>query len=216
MNKPVNKRAIKILPLAVAVIACLATASVAAQEPQTSVKIELIILKNKVSESLQERLFEMPKRSDDTIGAAMELFTTTGSANKSRVRPTVNYTMESEYRKLIRSKEFEVLHRIAWMQPRYDREEAIPISLLPEQRSDLVKAVAQVAYNRLYRLKLDMLYAYPGGGTEQAIPEHRTLLIRMSKVMTDKKIYYLDHPLLSVLVRIIERSPPPRRDRISQ
>lgn len=113
--------------------------------------------------------------------------------------------LDDEAKRISDSEDFELLQRISWEQPAPDPQNAFHVSLLPARRDGLLKGAAKLSLERYFQLEISLLYE-PGftdsEPVEQDSLETETVLIRLDEVMTDNKLYYLDHPLLGVLALI--------------
>ena len=127
----------------------------------------------------------------------------TGEENEIRIITTNG--LEEQAKKIQASEFFEFLYRISWRQPVYTPQDARYIPLAPKKHTGLLQAAVKVAFERYFRLDMDLLYDPHIDGSrsiEQDAPENQPLFIRMQEVITDDALYYLDHPLLGVIVKV--------------
>ncbi len=183
-----------------------------AQEPvPTLCRVDLLIFRHTTTSAEQiNDILNVPPHPGDSIQASVELFPsssekqTNGEDNRAHLIPGEN-KLSVEIEKLGRSEKFELLHQVSWQQPVYDPQNALYISLIPERRHNLLKGTLKLSYERYFQFAITLLYE-PGFAdlepSEQESPESSTVFIHLKEVMTDNKLYYLDHPLLGVLARI--------------
>ena len=168
-------------------------------------KIELIIF-SQGDESMLENLAELSHSARETLPPSVQLSSAdTNRTSIGSIELTEDYELLNEYKKIQQDDELEVLHRIAWTQPQYERGESVYVSLLPNRQKSLLNGIARLSYKKLYLLELQFRYDSTSSTfVEQATPENKTIPIHMKKIVTDGKVYYLDHALIGVLMKISE------------
>ena len=195
-------------------ILCLASNPASAQNDTPTIHVELIIFKHQdISKDILNNLLEISFRPEDLTQPGYALFSkSTQTGIIDNIILSTEYRLEKEYQKLVAAEEFEVLHRVAWKQSQYSIDQAFFITVVPENIGGLLKGNARLTYDRLYQLKLNFLYDSDESlklieeiqPLEQTTTESRLIPIKMVKIMTHSKIYYLDHALLGVIAAIYE------------
>ncbi len=179
--------------------------SVKAQQKEKYAHIELLFFQpTEIGKDVLYRLSEMTSEAQSTPASAFNLFNTAKAPDNPVARLSRNYQMLEEYQRLNKSAAYNVLYHIAWVQSRYPIGQEIPIKLLPQRIGNFINATAYLAYHNLYKLKLLVSYDVSMNQEEINIPEIHLLPIRFEKVMTDDKIYHLDHALFGLLAKITE------------
>ena len=184
-----------------------------AQGTLPMVQAELIVFKHlAATEMSKKNLLEIMRYSTNEMSAAYSLFdASTAVSTIQPIQLSNNYSLEEQYIQLLNSDKFEVLHRVAWQQPQYDVSESFFISIVPEFRRSLLKGNVRLSYDNLYQLQVELLYDLEideEQPQEKTTRESNPVFIKMSKVMTDEKIYYLDHALIGILAVIHEIETP--------
>ncbi len=161
------------------------------------------------------------KQINDIVGASLRHGKPTQESNSplgatvanairegSEVQIITTDGLKEQARKIRESTIFDLLYQVSWRQPAYPLEDALYIPLAPEKHTGLLQVAAKVSFERYFLLMIDLLYdphlndLQP---VEQGTPENQPLFIRVQETITDDALYYLDHPLLGVVARIVIR-----------
>ena len=190
----------------------IAKISLAQEKLPEKIQIDLLIFRHITAtpDQINNILSLAPQQGDITQEGVKSL---TNSTNKNTIQnegdgflKIVDSTkLENEIKKISQSEYFEIMQQITWQQPVYSPHNALFISLSPNRYNGLLKGTAKISFDRYFQLAIDLLYepdlsdAEP---TEQDSPESKLVLTHLTEVMTDNKLYYLDHPLLGVLAKV--------------
>lgn len=177
------------------------------QVPQ-QVHVELILFqRNAIDETVIDRLLQLPTPAYESLmRSAFDLYSTTpaDTIQQEAIRTTTATLLSKEYTLLQKNSDFDALAHISWTQPMYDFGEAITIQVTPHRYKSIIKAQARIFYNELYKLNLNVLYDSGHSSPTGDTPQSSVLFLQFERIMTTDKTYYLDHPLLGVLVRLTE------------
>ena len=130
------------------------------------------------------------------------------------------------------SRDLELLHHVAWIQPDQSAGRAAAVNLLPEQVNGLVAGIARVSNGRHHQLELQLRYdldveprsrktdhdeaasrrdqADPSFVHEPGPPSSRILHIRMAAALPGNTATYLDHAVLGALVIVKKADARPQ------
>lgn len=173
-----------------------------AREP-VEVRIDLLVFRHNTAPDEQvDDILNVPRRSSDIIQPSARLASATSDSELRFAEPGA---LEKQSAKIENSENFDLLHRVSWRQPVYTPQNAPYVSLSPDPCCGLTQAVAKVFFERYFQLVINLLYDPDLGRTiptEQDTPENKTIFIRMRRTMADDTLYYLDHPLLGVIVKV--------------
>lgn len=127
--------------------------------------------------------------------------------------------LKAERAALDRSSRYRTLAYIAWRQPVYDRNSAVPVDLPARGRSDgaWVDGSARVAVERYLHLSLDLQLHLPAGATSaEASPASGVaeqapvaeIRLNESRRMRSRELHYFDNPRFGVIALITPYEPP--------
>lgn len=148
-----------------------------------------------------------------------------GEAAAAAAAPAVDWLPEStwhlkaERTALDRSSRYRTLAYLAWRQPVYDRDNARPIELPAQPRSNAawVEGSVSVAVERYLHLNLDLQLHLPAAsvmtgpaGAEDSGLEPRAPQIRLTEQrrMRSKELHYFDNPRFGVIALITPVEQP--------
>jgi hypothetical protein len=138
--------------------------------------------------------------------------------------PESTWHLKAERAALNRSSRYRTLAYLAWRQPVYDRNNAQPLELPAQPRSNAawVDGSVSVAVERYLHLNLDLQLHLPeatvmtgAAGPQDSGPEPRTPRIRLTEQrrMRSKELHYFDNPRFGVIAVItpVEQPAEPAR-----
>lgn len=135
------------------------------------------------------------------------------------------FILHREAQRVRASRDLEFVHHAAWTQPLYSAGNAVYVRLLREQSVGLIDGAARVIAGQFNHIEVHLYYDLDSGrsvGTacDQASeseacvaaklePSSRILHISLDGATPGRRLLYLDHPVLGVLVemKLTERSP---------
>lgn len=112
--------------------------------------------------------------------------------------------LNDEVQKIKHHSQYELLYHGAWQQPPYHRAEAPYINILDGPQNGLLKSTAWLSYERYFKLLLNFQYDPEFDETSEVvdIPQASPIFIRLERTLSEKKLFYLDHPVIGVIALI--------------
>ena len=187
------------------IIVLIYSASVWAQEPADFYQVELVIFKQAEADIAIAKLKDIshPKTIHYSQQTPLDLWQTN---EYSAVQPMAasKFLLKDEAEKIELSNQYKLLYHVAWKQPPYHRAQARYIDILQGPANGLVQGVAWVSYERYFRLRLDLQYDPHFSNNPEAMEMPQTFLIpiHIKKIMSEQKLFYLDHPIVGVLATV--------------
>ena len=193
----------KFLFLTALLLACCTYSN--AQEPAELYQAEIIVFKQIEAEIAIDELKNLihPQANQHTERAALDLFET-DLHDKIHAVPDNQLQLASEVQKIKLDNRYELLYHGAWRQPPLHRAQAPYINILDEPKGGLLKGIAWMSYERYFKLALDFQYDPDFNNTPQVVdrPQAFSIPIHLQRVMADKKLFYIDHPVIGVIAVI--------------
>lgn len=143
-----------------------------------------------------------------------------------RALPTEEKSLSGAWGQMRRSRDYRPLYHVAWRQPveSPDKARQIFFSLLPEngaQATDFnlpkLEGSLKFSVKRYLHLNADIALHKPASGSDPQAsgdsygfaPHYKHYRLQESRRMRSGKLYYIDHPVLGILV-IAKRYEPPQ------
>ncbi len=188
--------------------------------------VEILVFAERDSAGLDEEVWSNNPGTPD-VSAALE-----PGSDGSRFEwlPESSLELAAVARQLNRSGRYRTLMLSGWRQPGYGPRRAVPVHLrsdpsvvliqaaepgvtppasVPASDSGAVDGIVRVHRSRYLHVLVDLLYtrpAEPGAGAADTLADvPKPVLVRMTQTrrMRSRELYYYDHPLFGVLVKII-------------
>ncbi len=193
----------KILFLSVSLLICCTHAS--AQDTAELYQAEIIVFKqieaNIAIDKLKDLSHVQTRRHAER--AALDLSRTDvyddiQAATESQLRLT------DEAQKIRLDSRYQLLYHGGWRQPPLHRAQTPYINILNEPQNGLLKGTAWMSFERYFKLILDFQYDPNFNETPQFVdtPQTFSIPIHLERIMTDEKLYYIDHPVIGVIAVI--------------
>ncbi len=169
------------------------------------VQVELVFFQTeKIDETITDRLLELPPPDYESLmRSAFNLYSTASSTIKPQaIRTTPSTLLPEEFKRLQKQSDFDVIFHASWVQPAYAPGQNVIVQVTPGRQKSIMRAQANIFYEGLYKLNLNILYDTGHTLLSDSVPQAKPLFIPLEIIMAEDKTYYLDHPLLGVLARL--------------
>ena len=176
-----------------------------AQEVADLYQAEIIVFKQIEADASIDKLKNLipSKKNQPAERAALDLFQA-DAYDKIYAVPNNQLKLLAEARKIKQDSRYELLYHGAWRQPPHHRAEAPYINILNEPQNGLLKGIAWMSYERYFKLLLDFQYDPHFNERPQVVdtPQTFSIPIHLERVMAEKKLFYIDHPIIGVIAII--------------
>ena len=193
----------KVLISIILLLACCGYSN--AQEVADLYQAEIIVFKQIEADASIDKLKNLihSKTNQHSKRAALDLFRT-DAYDEIHTVPSSQLRLTAEAQKIKQDSRYELLYHVAWRQPPRHRAEAPYINILNEPQNGLLKGVSWMSYERYFKLLLDFQYDPNFNERPQVIdtPQTFSIPIHLERIMADKKLFYIDHPIISVIAII--------------
>ena len=193
----------KTLFLLVSLLICCSYAN--AQGTAEFYQAEIIVFKQIEADIAIDKLKDLihPQTSQHAERAALDLFQTDANDNIQAV-PKRRLRLTSEARKIKLDSRYELLYHSGWRQPPLNRAQAPYINILNGPQNGLLKGTAWMSFERYFKLILDFQYDPNFNETSQFVdtPQTFSIPIHLERIMEDRKLFYMDHPIIGVIAII--------------
>ncbi len=198
-------------------------APAAAISAESWYQVEMIVFTHKGASLNSEHWPDDPGRPNGR--GAIPLRHASGGTGPSAPKGGAAYTLlddtafqlNDEYAKLRRSGRYEPVLHLAWKQPATRRSKTRPVALTSRRsagRPPRIEGVIRISKQRYLHADVDLILTRPvAPGQAPAAdggfgPAYRSYRMHAKKRMRSGKLYYLDHPLMGVLIKITPLKPP--------
>ena len=193
----------KILFLSVSLLICCSDAS--AQDTAELYQAEIIVFKQIEADIAIDELKDLShmQTSRHAERAALDL-SQTDAYDDIRAVTEGQLRLTDEAQKIELDSRYELLYHGGWRQPPLHRAQTPYINILNEPQNGLLKATAWMSFESYFKLILDFQYDPAFDEAAQIVDTPRTfsIPIHLERIMTDKKLFYIDHPVIGVIAVI--------------
>ena len=193
----------KILFLSVLLLICCTCAK--AQDTAELYQAEIVVFKQIEADIAIDKLKDLIQLQTNqaTERAALDLFQT-DAYDDIRAVPKNRLKLTAEAQKVKRDSRYELLYHGAWQQPPLNRAQTPYINILNAPQNGLLKAIAWMSFEGYFKLILDFQYDPDFNEPSEVldVPQIFSIPIRLERVMADKKLFYIDHPIIGVIAVI--------------
>lgn len=181
------------------------SASLYAQEPADLYHVELIIFKQTNADAaiIELKDISRPESENYLQQTTFHLWNIDNNSDIQLLSPR-KFLLADEAEYIETSNQYQLLYHVAWSQPPYYREQARYIDILKGPENGLTKGIAWVSYERYFRLRLALQYDPYFSRNPETVDTPETFLIpiQIKRIMSEQKLFYLDHPIIGVLAII--------------